>query len=160
MISETLKNYLKAQKVSYKGVSHPKRFTAQEIAQAEHAPGREVAKAVIVKAKGRDWMVVTPADSMIDLLKLSAVLETDDIRVEEEREFAPLFPECELGAMPPIGKLYGMNTFVDESFLKNREIFFNGGDHKESIVMPVSEYIRIAEAEIADFAVRREILHA
>lgn len=160
MVSEKLIQYLKAQKAAYQVVPHLKRFTAQEIAQIEHAPGKEVAKAVIVKAKGKDLMAVIPADCMVDFLKLSAMLETDDIRLEEENEFAPLFWECEMGAMPPIGKLYGIPTFVDKSFLAQSEIFFNGGSHKESIRMLVSEYIRIAEAEIGDFGIPNATLQA
>ncbi|OGW86472.1 MAG: hypothetical protein A3C35_05415 [Omnitrophica bacterium RIFCSPHIGHO2_02_FULL_46_11] len=146
----TLYDFLMEKHVPFQTIPHQKTYTALSTANEEHVPPRQVAKAVIVKADGTDVMVVIPANRMLNLFKLSDALGTTSIKVEEEREFKELFPGCELGAMPPIGSLYDMPSIVDVRLTENKEIFFNGGTHKESVKIATADFLRISEAEIAD----------
>jgi Ala-tRNA(Pro) deacylase len=153
MIGKRLKNFLDHEKVHYEILPHPERFTAQEIAAAEHTRGKEVAKVVMVKAEGKDIMAVVPATAKVDLFKLSKILGTEKIEVEQEKDFGNLFPDCEPGAMPPFGSLYNLPCYVDGTLLKEREIVFNGGNHQESVKISTKDFEKIAHAKIEDIAV-------
>lgn len=111
----------------------------------------------MVQIKGKDTMFVIPADSKLDIFKLSTEFGTEDIRIEKERDFDKLFPDCEKGAMPPLGVMYQVPTYVDAQLLENREIIFNGGSHEQSIRMTLSDYLRVAEATLGDYCRPRHV---
>lgn len=148
-----LERFLKKHHVQYEIIVHPTRYTNDEIAQVEHESGNHVAKVVIFKSKGNDLMAVLPASHSVDFLKMSAFLGTQDVQMESEMEFESLFPDCEVGAMPPFGKLYQMPCYVDRSLRDADEIVFNAGNHRESIKVQAKDFFRIVKAEIGDFAV-------
>lgn len=150
-----LADLLNKRGISYEVISHTKRYTALETAEAEHIPGHWVAKAVIAKIDGKDAMFVIPADTKLDFFKIQYALGVQNIQLEEEFEFENLFPDCERGAMPPIGPLYQIPCYIDAELVGHDEIIFNAGNHEESIRMPMKDYLLIAEAEIGDFAVPR-----
>lgn len=152
MIPVKVRQYLKHERAPFEVIPHPETYTAQETAALEHVPGRQVAKVVMIKADDRDLMAVIPAPCKVDLMKLSSVLGTGHLRLESENEFGALFPDCERGAMPPFGPLYRVPCFVDVRLTRCKELVFNAGNHMESLRMPASEFLRIAEAEIADLA--------
>jgi Ala-tRNA(Pro) deacylase len=152
-ISQKLAKYLRTEKVPYYVFYHPQRFTALETAEVEHVPARQVAKVVMLKSDGRDIMAVVPANRHVGLLKAVKELGTQDIRLETEDEFKPIFSECEPGAMPPFGILYDVPCYVDKRLAEEPFIFFNAGDHNEGIQMDTTAYLRIAEARIADLAI-------
>ncbi|NIQ11841.1 MAG: YbaK/EbsC family protein, partial [Gammaproteobacteria bacterium] len=103
MIAKRIRDYLDENGISYEVVNHSQAFTAQKIAASAHISGKEVAKTVIVKADGDMLMVVLPAHRQLDLMKLKQFLKADEITLAEENEFQRLFPDCEVGAMPPFG---------------------------------------------------------
>ena len=148
-----LEKFLKKHKVDYTVQGHPETFTSVETAQAEHIPGKKIAKVVMIKADDRDVMVVVPSTRTVDLFKLSAVLDTYNIRIEEEKDFQTLFPDCELGAMPAFGKLYGIPCYVDNSLREEDEICFNAGNHLETIKIATEDFLRVAKAVLGDFSV-------
>ncbi len=150
---ERLENVLKTNKVSYKMFQHPEAFTAQEIAASLHIPGKELAKVVMVKANGRFIMAVLPASWRVDLRRLKEVVGEKDLRLASEEEFRLLFPDCEAGAEPPMGNLYNMDTFVDESLAEDENIFFNAGNHYETVKMSYRDYARIVMPEVGEFAI-------
>lgn len=152
MIPAKIREYLKHERAPFEVVPHPEAYTAQETAASEHVPGRQFAKVVMVKADDRDVMTVIPAPSKLDLMKMSSVLGTENLRLESENEFGSLFPDCERGAMPPFGPLYRVPCFVDVRLTRFKELVFNAGNHMESLRMATPEFLRIAEAEIADLA--------
>ena len=152
-ISKKLERFLDRHKVNYEIVSHPAAFTSCETAEAEHVSGREIAKIVMVKAGGRDVMTVIPGHCTLDLLKLSALLGAADLRIEEQKEFEELFGDCEAGAMPPFGKLYGLPCYADRSLENGEFVYFNAGNHRESVRLAIEDFLRISKAEIGDFAV-------
>ena len=69
-----------------------------------------------------------------------------------EPEFKNLFPECELGAMPPFGNLYDLPVFVAEPLTKNNEIAFNAGTHTELIRLSFADYERLVKPRIFRFS--------
>ena len=140
--------------VRYELFEHPLAISAQKVAQAEHVPGAEEAKVVIVRADGRNVMAVLPATHHVDLIKLKILLEVEETQVESEWELQKLFPNCEVGAMPPFGHLYGLQVLLDRSFSSSAKIVFNAGSHTEAIRMKYDDYVRLANPLIGDFAAR------
>jgi Ala-tRNA(Pro) deacylase len=152
-ISMKLKNFLDANRVSYKVAAHHEVYTAQEIAASMHIPGKELAKVVMVKAGEKFIMMVLPASWRIEMAKLRSVLGIRDIRLATEEEFKRLFPDCEPGAMPPFGNLYGLEVYEDKALTDDEEIVFQGGNHIESIRMRRKDFERLVKPRVADFGV-------
>ena len=152
MSAERVREYLLSHGVTYETDDHPLAFTAQEVAAAEHVPGAEVAKPVMVMADDRLVMLVLPAPRHVDLEKAAAALGCATVRLATEEEFAPAFPDCERGAEPPIGGLYGIPTYVD-AHLDADHVVFNGGSHTQVIRMTRTDYLQVARPRIVDVAV-------
>lgn len=159
-LPKKLTKFLKKHKVYYEVQVHPQTFTALETAEADHISGKKLAKVVMLKTEGKDAMVVLPSNRTVDLFKLSTVLGTQDVRVEEEMEFKDLFPDCETGAMPPFGKLYGMPCYADRSLSEEEELYFNAGNHLETIKVSTTDFLRVSKAVLVDFSViRKTVAH-
>jgi Ala-tRNA(Pro) deacylase len=150
-----LKRFLDDNGVKYVTISHSRAFTAQEIAASAHIPGRELAKSVIVKIAGKMAMVVLPASYKVDFDLLRDIAGSDDIELATEREFKDAFPECEVGAMPPFGNLYGMDVYVAESLAEDEEIAFNAGSHTELIRLDYADFARIVEPTVVRISAPR-----
>ena len=148
MACAKLQEYLDEKQVRYVSIKHSPAFTAQEIAAAAHIPGREVAKTVIVKVDGVMAMVVLPAPQMVRMNHLRAQLDADRVELATEEEFKDRFPDCEVGAMPPFGNLYDMDTFVEESLTEDEEIAFNAGTHTELLRMTFEDFKAIVGPKI------------
>lgn len=142
---EKLKRYLDDNGVKYVTIKHSKAYTAQEVAASAHIPGKEVAKTVMVKIDGEMAMAVLPASYSVDFEELKNVTGATTAELATEDEFRDLFPECDVGAMPPFGKLYDMRTFMAASLAEDELIAFNAGSHTELIQMSFSAYERLAE---------------
>ena len=146
-----LREYLDANEIAYDVLQHSQAFTAQEIAAAQHVPGIEMAKVVMVRAGQRFLMAVLPAPYRVDLERLGKATKLAGVRLATEEEFAGLFPQCEAGAMPPFGNLYGLEVWVDEILTKDPEIFFNAGNHKQTVRMRYADFARLVEPKVASF---------
>jgi Ala-tRNA(Pro) deacylase len=127
-------------------------YTAQELAQALHVPGKELVKVVIIKADDRYCMAVLPATRKIDLSALRSLLNTATLTIATEQELKALFPEAEIGAMPPFGNLAALETWVDESLTADEYITFNAGTHYEAIRMHYADFERLALPHVASFS--------
>ena len=136
----------------YVVISHSKAYTAQGIAAIAHIPGQELAKTVIVKLDGALAMAVLPASYQVDLLALKKAAGVTDASLSSEREFKQHFPDCETGAMPPFGNLYGMSVYVDEELSRDREIVFNAGTHRELVRMSWADYDMLLHPKIMKVA--------
>jgi len=147
-----LKEFLGKNKVKYVTLSHSEAYTAQEIASSAHIPGKELAKTVIVKIDNKMAMAVLPASKRVyfDLLKKAAGAKK--VELATEREFQDLFPECEIGAMPPFGNLYEMEVFVDESLSEDEEIAFNAGSHTELIRLSYKDFESLVKPKVVKFS--------
>jgi len=134
-MSVTLEEFLNQHNASYDLIPHPHTGSSMETAEEAHVPGLRLAKAVVLRDAGRYLMVVVPSVEHVDLTLLRQQFG-HDIELATEAELAELFPDCEAGAVPPMGPAWGMNTFLDESLLAESEVFFEAGDHE--VVVRVS----------------------
>jgi Ala-tRNA(Pro) deacylase len=154
MIAKKLKDFLDSYQVKYVTVQHSPAFSAQEVAASVHVPGKEMAKTVIVNVKGELAMAVLPANYHIDFHRLMDALRTSDMYLATEEEFQSRFPDCELGAMPPFGNLYGMKTYVSQSLSEDEHITFEAGSHSEVITLSWQDYQRLVSPAIVSFTDR------
>lgn len=138
-----LRDFLDSHSIRYFSVSHPPAYTAQDIAASAHVSGKELVKTVMVIIDGRMAMVLLPAARYLDFGLLGTCCGTHDVRLAEEQEFSELFPECELGAMPPFGNLYGMDVYADDDLDGVADIVFNAGVHTELLRIAWADYRRL-----------------
>jgi Ala-tRNA(Pro) deacylase len=150
-----LKEYLDSQNVKYESIPHSTAYTAQGIAALTHIPGKELAKTVIVKIDDAIAMAVLPASSQVDLSLLKKGTEAETIGLVHESEFKDRFPDCETGAMPPFGNLYGIPVFVEESLTEDEEIAFNAGSHNELIRLSYADFEKLVQPTVLKFSARR-----
>ena len=146
-----LKEFLDREKVKYVSIIHSPAYTAQEVAQSAHITGRELAKTVIVELDGKMAMAVLPANRKIVLQDLREVTGSEEVKFASEEEFRQRFPDCETGAMPPFGNLYGMDVYLAESLTNNDEIAFNAGSHTEVIKVPLRDFERLVRPKAMSF---------
>ena len=147
-----LKEFLDKEKIKYVSIVHSPAYTAQEVAASAHITGRELAKTVIVQLDGEMAMAVLPANRKIVLQDLREVTGSDQVKFVAEEDFKKKFPDCETGAMPPFGNLYGMDVVVTDSLRENPEIAFNGGSHSELIRMLYKDFERLANPRVVKLA--------
>ncbi len=152
-IPTKLLEFLNHGKVQYEVIHHPVAFTAQELAAIEHVKGRNHAKVVIVIAGDRKLMAVLPADHRVDLAKLDQILGQRTM-LATETDLQAQFPDCAVGTMPPFGSLYGLPTYVDRSLTDAEFIVFEGGTHTDAVRMSYADYARLAQPQVAEFAVK------
>jgi Ala-tRNA(Pro) deacylase len=152
MPAQRLKEFLNVNKIKYISLAHSPAYTAQEIAELTHIGGKELAKTVIVKKDGRMIMAVLPASHKIEWNLLQEATGADKIELAGEREFKDMFPDCEVGAMPPFGNLYGMEVYVEESLTKDREIAFNAGSLIELVKLSYEDFSRLVNPKVIRFS--------
>jgi Ala-tRNA(Pro) deacylase len=157
MPTARLKEFLDSHDVKYVTLEHSKAFTAAEIAALAHVPGREMAKTVMVDVDGHMAMAVLPASLRVSFDQLRAAIGAQTVLLSNERDFVERFPGCEVGAMPPFGNLYGMEVYVADGLARQDEIAFNAGTHTEVIRMAWTEYERLVQPLVMDFAVARSL---
>jgi len=143
-----LKDFLDSYSVKYVLISHSVAYTAQGVAALAHVRGRELAKTVIVKLDGEFAMAVVPAAVHVDLALLKRITGAKTAELASELEFKTRFPDCETGAMPPFGNLYGMKVFVDETLSEDKEIAFNAGSHRELMRMAWADFERLVKPTV------------
>jgi Ala-tRNA(Pro) deacylase len=147
-----VKSFVDSNQVKYVTISHSPAYTAQDVAASAHIPGRELAKTVMVKLDGNMGMAVLPASCQIDLERLQDVTGAAEVELAAEDEFGSLFPNCDVGAMPPFGNLYKMEVFADEQLADDDEIAFCAGSHAELVQLAWDDFDRLVEPQIASFA--------
>ena len=146
-----LKEFLDNNNVKYVTITHSKAYTAQEVAATSHIPGKALAKVVIVELDGEMAMAVLPANRKIVLQDLREITGSEQVRFVAEEKFKDRFPDCEIGAMPPFGNLYGMDVYAAESLAENDEIAFNAGSHEEIIKLSFRDFERLVQPRVMAF---------
>ena len=152
MPSKRIRELLERERVPYEVLPHAHVVTAQETAEATLVPGREFAKATIVKADGRLVMAVLPANLRVDLERMRILTRADHVVLASEDDFVSMFPDCERGAEPPFGNLYGLDVYLDESLSENPTITFNAGTHREAMRIGLDAFRRLARPIVGSFA--------
>ncbi len=152
MLSQNLKEYLKKTKVWYEIRHHPPTMTAEELAQRENVDGHKVAKVVILKENGRYFMMVLPASYFIDIQEARRATGHPNLHFASESELMQIFPDCELGAMPPMGNLYNLPVYAEKDLTDDDEIEFNAGSHEDAVRMKYQDWEKITHPEVTHFA--------
>ncbi len=152
-VLKKLKEYLEKNQVSYEVGYHARVYTAQEVAASQHVPGKEMAKVVMVKANEKVIMLVLPASYQVDMKKLKDVLNSKKVGMIREEDFQELFPDCEIGAMPPFGNLYNLEVWVDQVLTEDDFIVFRAGSHVETFRIKYNDYARLVNPKAGDFSV-------
>lgn len=147
-IPQHIKAFLDSKGVTYRHHTHPQEFTAPRVAESQHVSGRELAKSVMVVADDRLVMAVIPANERLDVEKLAHLLGAAGVRLATERDFEDRFPDCEVGAEPPLGKLYDLPLWLDASFEEHETITFNAGTHTDTIEMSVEDYQKLERPRV------------
>ena len=151
-LSNKLIKFLEEKKVSYKLLRNETAYTAQEVAHAVHISGKELAKTIIAHADGKFVMAVLPAPHRVNFKSLKQVLKAKDVRLATEDELKQLFPDCELGAMPPIGPLYNLPVYVAKPLSEDKEIAFNACTHVDAVKMSYSDFEKLVNPAVAEFS--------
>jgi len=152
MLAERARRLLETSGASYEILPHREAFTAQGVASVSHVSGWQLAKVLVVRAPGGEpVMVVLPASCRVDFAALARALDKPSVALVPETELAEMFPDCETGAMPPFGPLYGMPVYVDAGFSASGEFAFQAGNHHEIVRMGYAEFERLARPVTADF---------
>ena len=153
MVCKKLKTYLDENNIHYIMITHSRAFTAQEVAATAHISGNEMAKTVMIKIDGEMAMAVLPANYHVDFNLLKELTRHEKVVLAVEEEFRNIFPDCELGAMPPFGNLYDMDVYVAEKLTECDQITFNAGSHTELIKMNYADFANLVKPKIVKFSV-------
>ena len=143
-------------KVAYEVFDHPLAYTAQEIAAAQHVPGKELAKVVMLIVDHALVMGVITGNQKIDLELVKANLDVRETRLATEDEFISRFPECEIGAMPPFGNLFNLPVVVDPAVEKDEYIYFNAGNHGQTVRLRYEDFKRLVKPRVAELSGERK----
>jgi Ala-tRNA(Pro) deacylase len=152
MPARSLQTFLDSHQIKYVTIRHSPAYTAQEIAASAHISGKQLAKTVIVKLDGQLAMAVLPASDRVDVERLQAAAGARTVALATEQDFQDRFPECEVGAMPPFGPLYGLDVWVAARLAEDEEIAFNAGDHTELIRMAYRDFDRLVQPKVGQFS--------
>jgi len=151
-IPSALLDFLAKNQIDYEIMPHAEAFTARMAAAAEDIPRHHQAKVVMVSCQEGPLMTVLPADRQLDLRKLER-LTGERATLQSEKEFAPFFPDCAPGAMPPFGNLYGLPTYVDQRLAEEDYIVFEAGTYTEAIKLSYRDYEQVVKPQVADLAI-------
>ena len=149
MTSQRLQEFLTEQQVDFHTVTHPHAFTAVQTAASAHIDSHAMAKTVMVRVDGKLAMAVLPSNEWLDIERLRAAAGAREVRLASEAEFRDRFPECEVGAMPPFGNLYGMEVYVADSMAEDERIAFNAGNHRELMWVRWRDFERLVHPHMA-----------
>lgn len=149
---ERLKQFLGEKNIRFETITHPEAFTAQEVAHAIHKTGKVLAKTVVVEADGKIMMTVVPAHHKVDLGAVKKVLGAKDVHLVPETKLRELFPECDLGAMPPIGPLYSLPVVVSKALAEKPEIIFNACTHTDCLMVKYADYEKVVHPHVAEIS--------
>ncbi len=152
MAVKRLKEFLDSNNVKYIVISHSPAYTAQAIAASAHVSGKDLAKTVMIKVDGKMAMAVLPASYQVDFGLMKEAVGAKKIELATESEFKDLFPECEVGAMPPFGNLYNMDVFAAARLAEDEEIAFNAGSHTELIRLAYKDFERLVKPKVVKFS--------
>jgi len=150
-VLERLERLLEENGISYRHHVHTSVYTAREVAALEHLPQHRFAKAVLIKDEDSFVMAVVPGDYAVDLHELRAALGLKHARLATEKELGEQFPDCELGAMPPLGNLYSLPTWMESSIVGEKQIAFNAGTHRDVVYVKLEDFRRLTSPQVFHF---------
>ncbi|MBF8248972.1 MAG: YbaK/prolyl-tRNA synthetase associated region [Bacteroidetes bacterium] len=149
---QDLLRYLDSNKVEYRVMEHSLAYSAHEVAVSTLVPERELAKAILVSVDGRFWMTALRADYRVNTQMIKRAFGSKQVHLAHEEDLESLFPDCQIGAMPPLGNLYGLPVMVDESLAEDEEIVFNACTHTRVIRMKFKDFKELVKPVILQLA--------
>jgi Ala-tRNA(Pro) deacylase len=111
----SIRSYLEAHQVLHEVLLHRPVSCASRRAHGLSVKGRTVAKSVLLDVGGQHWLAVLPATHRIDLDRLRRAPGLSELQIATPADLAARFRDCELGAVPPFGRLYDLPVVVDAS---------------------------------------------
>jgi Ala-tRNA(Pro) deacylase len=147
-----VRDYLRGHRVPFEVLLHRPAPSAAKLASTVHVPGRCVAKSVLLRVGSEYVLAVLPATHKIDFDRLRHALGVAYVELAQAEELERVFFDCQPGALPPLGKGYGVKTVVDASLVGVPEILFKGNVRHEGVWMRFSDYEAIEAPEKAQFA--------
>ena len=154
-ILKKLKEALDEAKITYEVYNHALAYTAQEIAARQHFSGKEMAKVVMLDVDGTLVMGVIPGSRKISLEMVRASLGANKARLATEDEFISRFPDCEIGAMPPFGNLFGLKVYVDPALEQDEHIYFNAGNHVQTVRLKYADFAWLVKPQVTRLVAER-----
>jgi len=151
-VPQRIRDYLDSQYVPYETLHHSQAFTAQEVAHSLHVSGKKCVKAVVASGDNKLVIVVMPASHRLNFQELKAALKANQLEMLVERELVDLFPDCDLGAVPPLGNLYGIEVWVDRAVANAEKILFCAGTHEDCIRMRYSDFAKVTRPYLGHFS--------
>lgn len=149
-IGKRLQDYLDSHGVRYDVIPHREAFTSQEVAAASHISGKDIAKVVMVKRGQALAMAVLPAACKVGVDRLVRLFGSSEVALAREQDFEGLFTDCDTGAMPPFGNLYGLDVYLDEELASRQRLIFQAGNHHELVSMAYSDYERLVQPKVTE----------
>jgi len=151
-IPQRIRDYLDSHVVAFEPLHHTQAFTGQEVAHSLHVSGKRLAKTLVLKGDGKLLMAVIPASHRLNLQEFRAAAEVSRLEMLSETELTKLFPDCELGAIPPFGALYGLQVWVDRTISDGEEVVFCAGTHEDCLRMKYCHFARLALPRLGRFS--------
>jgi len=155
-IPQRIRDYLDSQNVPVETLHHDRALGAQEVAHSLHISGKKCVKAVVVGGGKKPVLAVVAASHRLDFQKLKAALKWERLEILPEGELVKLFPDCDLGAVPALGNLYGLEVWVDRVMASSEKIIFCAGSHEECIRMNYSDFAKLAQPTLASSSEEQE----
>lgn len=151
--SNRMQHFLKLYRVSYSVIPHAPTFSSQLTAAAMHVPGADLAKTVVLQGKTQCYLAVLPASYQVDMSRFGQIVG-EPVELASEQRIQDLFPDCELGAIPPFGKLYGLPTYIDRTLAGHGDFLFPAGAHSSALRMNYQDFESLSQPQISSFAVK------
>ncbi len=138
-VPSAILNYLNHNNIDYQVIQHQHSQGSFQSSQLAHVDANKVAKAVLLKDRHEYVLAVLPASRSIDMHGVREEFG-EQMQMAKESEIGQCFPDCELGAIPAIGELYGFSTIVDKKLQLEPEIYFEAGDHEDLIQVSETDF--------------------
>ena len=132
-VSHTVMSYLDQIGVDHDVLTHRHTACSSETAEAAEIDRAQLAKAVLMHCAGDYVLAVVPASRHVSTSALKHLLGSDDVSFASEAEMPFIFRDCETGALPIIGKAFGLKTAFDDELLRLRDVYFEAGDHEHLV---------------------------
>jgi Ala-tRNA(Pro) deacylase len=150
--SMNITSFFEQEHVPFTVHRHGSTGSAQHMAHILHETGDRVAKTVLLKVDGEFVVAVLQATHNVDFPKLRAAVGARRVSLATEDELCERFPDCERGAVPPLGSKYGLRTLVDRPLACQSHLMFDGNTHEETIRMRYRDFSRLEQPEVAEFS--------
>lgn len=155
-IQPRLQQLLDAGDAEYEILHHRPAFRARATAADTHTPAQEFAKTVVLRVDGGYALAVLPATHHVALARFARAIGADEVCLASESELQALMPDCELGAAPPFGALYGLRLYASPLLAQDEHITFNAGTHRDAVRMTWAHYARLAKPQIVPLSHHEE----